>query len=148
VLREAQQFSLALDTNTECAQSLDQQFFMGVLRKDERERVWSHSFSGALQWNLCGSVATRPEIEILDLDSARDDGVIESNLVIELQGTRLHRERARSGTGLRSLVDEPNLDAESGQPEREDEAGGPGAGDQNLGRLHVSMRASLVVGVT
>ena len=104
---------------------------MSVLRKDEREGVWSQSFSDALEGNARNPVPTRPQIEFLDLDSARDDCVVKPNLVIELQRARLHGERAGSGAGLRGLVDDSHLDAELRQPEREHEAGRPGAGDQD-----------------
>src|ERR1700674_4768029 len=77
---------------------------------------------------------------MLNLDSARDDSVVNSNLVIELQRACLHGERAGRRAWFRGFVDDSDLDAELRQPEREHEAGRSGAGDKDKVVGHLRRR--------
>jgi hypothetical protein len=62
-----------------------------------------------------------------------DHFVRKTELVVEFQRPRLHRERARSAARSSGLVDDANPDPQPGQRESEHEAGGSGADDENLG---------------
>ena len=77
--------------------------------------------------------APGPEIRGAELESRVDNFVRETELAVELQRPRLHRERSRSVTRSSGLVDDANLDPQPSQPESEHEAGGSGADDENLG---------------
>ena len=61
-----------------------------------------------------------------------DHGLGEIELPVELERARLDRQRPRGRAGLGRLVDDAHLDAELGQPKRQDEAGRAGADDQNV----------------
>ena len=57
----------------------------------------------------------------------------EAELRVELERAGLHGESARVGGGVGILVDDADANAEAREPEREDEAGGARAGDEDLG---------------
>ena len=69
--------------------------------------------------------------------AALDHGVGEVELAVEFERARLNGQGARGRAGLRRLVDDAHLDAELGEPERQDETGRAGADDQNI-RIHHS----------
>jgi len=64
--------------------------------------------------------------------AALDDGLRKTHLLVELKRTRLHREGARCGSGLRRFVDQANLDAHMRQPQREHQPRGACSRNQNL----------------
>src|SRR6185436_9581734 len=101
------------------------------LRKYERERVGREVYAKVVERRRRRSVATHPHVEILDLHPCCDRGVVDPDLVIELERPRLHCESARSGPRLGGLVDDSYFDAKSRQPEREHEPGWTGPGDQD-----------------
>ena len=57
----------------------------------------------------------------------------------------MNRERARGRAGLNRLVDDTHLDAELGEPERQDETGRAGADDQNITVHDVILRLQSTV---
>src|SRR5881398_4598 len=57
----------------------------------------------------CDPGGPDPKVRHDEADPVLDHGRREVDLPVELEGTRLHRERARGGTGLRGLVDDPDL---------------------------------------
>src|SRR2546423_5993235 len=118
-LRETQELSFPLNAQAELAEFLDQQSLVSVLWKDEREGVGRQTFSCALQRDAGGAMAFHPQIQVLYLDAAGNDRVVDSNLVIELECPCLHRQRPRCCAWLRGLVDDPHFDAELSQPESE-----------------------------
>ena len=75
-----------------------------------------------------------PQLRGRDLTPARDDRVGEPDLPVELERSRLHGDRARGRPGLGGLVDDPDADPESREPERQHETGRPCAGDEHLPR--------------
>ena len=108
---------MPLDPHAELAEFLDQQSLVSVLRKDEGEGIRGQTFSNTLQRNAGGATAFHPQIQVLDLDATSDDGVVDSNLVIELERPRLYRQCPGGGAWLGRFVDDPHLDAELRQPE-------------------------------
>ena len=64
-----------------------------------------------------------------------DNGIGKVELAIKFEGARMHREGARGRPRFGSLIDDPNLDAKLCRPECEDQAGWPGANDQNVERV-------------
>ena len=78
-----------------------------------------------------------PEVRCGEHQPGFDDLIGEAELAVELQRARLQRQRARSGAGLGSLIDDAEPDAEPGEPESEDEARRAGADDEHFG-VHAS----------
>src|SRR5262249_47670121 len=58
-------------------------------------------------------------------------------LAVEFKRARVDGERTRHRAGLGSLVDDAQLHSKLGQPEREDETGGPGADNEDIAPRHV-----------
>ena len=114
----------------------DQQTLMSVLRKDQREAVGTEPLTNTLERYARGARAMHPEVEIRNLYSAGNDCVRQSHLVVELQRTRLDGEGTRCRARFRSLVDDPNRDAVSRQPQREDESGRTSSDDQDERVIH------------
>src|SRR5207237_1899904 len=75
--------------------------------------------------------------------SALDDRVCEADLSIELERSRMHNERTRCRTGLGRFIDDADANAASREPQRKDEAGRSGAGDQDIGIGHEARRSEV-----
>ena len=136
LFREAEQLRAPLHLDAGGAQSFDQQTLMSVLRKDQREAVGTEPLANALERYARGARAVHPEVEIGNLHSAGNDRVRQSDLVIELQRTRLDGEGTRCRARFGSLVDDPYGDAESRQPQREDESGRTSSDNQDERVIH------------
>ena len=80
---------------------------------------------------MVGNASQDWVLSACSLNTARNRGVIQPDLVIELERPRLNGERARSCPRLGGLVDDSYFDAESRQPEREHQPGWTGPGDQD-----------------
>src|SRR4029077_16345637 len=66
-------------------------------------------------------------------------------LAVEFEGTCLYRERARGRARLRRFVDDTHLDAEPGEPERQDEPGRAGGDAQDISVQHFILRLEAAV---
>src|SRR5215831_5516611 len=110
---------------------------MLVLRKDLQEGVGSQIRADLLERNARPGFALDPQPNGRDLVTARDNEIGKIELAIEFERARVDGERTRRRAGLGSLVDDAQLHSELGQPEREDEAGGPGADNEDIALWHV-----------
>ena len=70
-----------------------------------------------------------------------DDGVGESELTVEFEGPRLDGERARGRARRIGSVDDPDLRAELGQPQRQNETRRPRADHQDVAILQRCLRS-------
>src|SRR6516162_7587779 len=100
---------------------------MLVLGKNLQESVGRQIRADLRERNARPGFALDPEPNGWDLVTARDNEIGEVELAVEFERARVDGERTRRRTGLGSLVDDTQLHAELGQPEREDQTGGPGA---------------------
>src|SRR5215831_14886845 len=110
---------------------------MLVLRKDLQEGVGSQIRADLLERNARPGFALDPQPNGRDLVTARDNEIGKVELAVEFERARVDGERTRRRAGLGSLVDDAQLHSELGQPEREDEAGGPGADNEDIALWHV-----------
>src|SRR5215475_4402377 len=110
---------------------------MLVLRKDLQESVGCQIRTDLRERNARPGFALDPEPNGRDLVTARDNEIGEVELAVEFERARMDGERTRGGAGLRRLVDDAQLHAEVGQPEREDETSGPGADNEDIAPRHV-----------
>ena len=132
LLHKALELGLPLDRDTERLEALDQQPLVLVLRIDLQERIGGEILAHGLEGQARGPHALHPEIDGGDFVTSANDDIREIELLVELEGPCVHRERPRGRPGLGGLVDDPNLHALLGEPERQDEPRGAGADDQNV----------------
>src|SRR5262249_36417083 len=131
---EAKELDATLDDDAERTQLLDQHALVLVLSKDDRVGEGAEPDTSVAEARACHLRAPDPEVRDDKADPALHHGRRKADLLVELEGPRLHRERARGRAGLRGLVDDPDFHAQPRQPQGENEAGGSGADDQH-GRL-------------
>src|SRR5581483_5737981 len=98
-LSKTEKLGLPLDTHAQRFEPFDQKLFVLVLRKYLHERVRRQPLADAIKRDVSLSFAADPEIGCRDAMSFLHDRVGEIELPIELERTRLHRERTRRGAG-------------------------------------------------
>ena len=118
--------------DAELLQPLDQQPLVLVLREDLQEGIGGQILADGREGEPRRRFALHPQIDRGNLVAVLHHEVGEVELPVEFEGTRLNRQGARGRAGLRRLVDDAHLDAELGEPERQDEAGRSGTDDQNV----------------
>src|SRR5207302_2091951 len=119
--------------HVELLEALDQEPLMLVLRVDEPVRIWTPACAQGSELEVRDLPRSGPEVRCRKHETRFDHLAGETELAIELQRPRLHRQSARGGPGLGRLVDDANPDAEASEPQREHEAGRTGADDENFG---------------
>jgi hypothetical protein len=107
-----------------------------VLRIDQRIRKWTDAGAHVAEHQVRNVASRHPQIHPDGAASAFDDRVRESELRVELERPRLHGDGARRRPRLGQLVDDADMNAKTRQPQREDESGWAGAGDQDFGAIH------------
>jgi hypothetical protein len=101
---EVHQLRATLDVDAELGEAIDQQPLVLVLRIDEREGIRTDTHPHVAEHRPCHLHACYPQIRGADPPSTLDDLVGETDLSIELERTRLHRDRTRRRPRLRRLV--------------------------------------------
>ena len=134
LLLEADELSEALDLDPLPTKVLDQKLFVLILGEDQQVREGAQSLAYVAEVGTSCRLAAHPDVDGRELEAAVDDLVRKTDLAIELERTRVHRERARRGPRLGRLVDDPDVGAHALEPERQDQAGRAGADDENLRR--------------
>src|SRR5439155_25518787 len=134
---EIEQLSLSLDAHVQLFEPLDEEALVLVLRVDEPVWIGAPAQAQLAELDVRGLPGSGPEVRCGEHQPGFDDLIGEAELAIELQRARLQRQRARSGAGLGSLIDDAGPDAEPGEPESEDEARRAGADDEHFG-VHAS----------
>ena len=137
---KAHQLRSSLDRDAELLQPLDQQPLVLVLREDFEKGIGGQILADGLEGKPRRRFALHPQIDRGNLVAVLHHELGEVELPVEFEGTRLNRQSTRGRAGLRRLVDDAHLDAELGQPQRQDEAGRAGADDQNVAVHHVILR--------
>src|SRR6266496_1045937 len=105
---------------------------MLVLREDLQEGVGRQVRADRLERQACRRLTLDPEIHRGNPVALLDHRVGKVELAIEFERSRLNRQCARGGTGLCRFVDDAYLDSELGEPERQNEARGAPADDQDV----------------
>src|SRR5665213_2568109 len=116
--------------------ALDQQALVLVLREDEQERVGGEAQAHRLEGRPRGLPALDPQIDRRRLVAALDHFAGEVHLAIEFERPRLDRHGPRGGPRLGDPIDDANLDAQLGQPQRQHQPRRPRPDDQHLAPLH------------
>jgi hypothetical protein len=93
-LREIDELCLALDQDACVGQTIDQQPLVLVLWKDERIRVRADARAHIPEYRACDPTTRHPEVRGCDFTTARNHGVRQANLTVELERARLHGNRA------------------------------------------------------
>ena len=111
---------------------------MLVLREDFKKGVRGQVRANGLEGKARLRFAFHPEVDRWNFMAPRHDGAGQIELAVELERPRLNRQSALGGAGLRRLVHDAHLDAELGQPERQNKARGPRANNQNIATRHLA----------
>ena len=122
------------------SQVVDEEAFVLVLREDEHEGEGAEALAESPRstWRPCLPLTQR--LTASTWIAARDDFVGDAELAVELERAGVDDEGARGRARFGGFVDDADADAEPGEPEGEDEAGGAGADDQHLGGSMRSVR--------
>src|SRR5207244_6804328 len=134
---EIEQLSLSLDAHVQLFEPLDEEALVLVLWVDEPVWIGTPAHAQLAEIDVRRLPASGPEVRCGEHQPGFDDLIGEAELAVELKRARLQRQRARSGAGLGSLIDDAEPDAEPGEPESEDEARRAGADDEHFG-VHAS----------
>src|SRR6185312_16951802 len=116
------------------AQTVFEQALMCVLGIDQYVGVRADAGAHGTEGRVGDAAAGDPEIGGFDLAAGGDHGGGEVHLGVELEGAGLHAESAGVGGGGGQPVHDAHLDAEPVEPQRQHQAGGSGAGDENFAR--------------
>lgn len=135
-LVEIEQFPAPLDLNTIFGESIDQQPLVLVLRKDQNVRIRTDPSTHLAKRGASHPTPGNPQIDAGRRAAMFDDAVRDPDLPVQLQGSRLHRERPRCCRGFRRLVDDSRAHAQPGEPQPHDQAGGPGADNEDVRVAH------------
>ena len=140
---ESHELKGSLNFNAELTQTFDQQALVLVLRKNDHVGKRADAGAHIAEVHARGVTPLGPEIDGGKPQSALDDRVGEADLPVELECSRMHNERARRRAGLGNFIDDAHANAASRKPQREDKAGGSGAGDQDIGIGHEARRSDV-----
>src|SRR5439155_18772123 len=116
---------------------------MLVLWEDMQEWIRREVRADALEGQARRRFALDPQIDRRNLMAMFDHGVSKVELAVELERPRLDRQGSRGCAGLCRLVDDADFHPELSEPERQDQARGTGANDQNVAVLHFVLRPSV-----
>ncbi len=131
-LLEPDELRLALDLDAGFRKAIDQQAFVLVLRIDQRIGKRTDIRAHVAEDHARDMFAAPPEIDGGHLPAALDHRVGETDLLVQLQRSCLDGERTRRRAGLRGLVDDPDADAQSIQPQRQHQARRAGPDDEDV----------------
>jgi hypothetical protein len=101
------EFHRALHLYAHLAQALDQQAFVFVLGKNNGESKRSQSLSQILDRYAGRPGVFHPQVQSRYVMAAFHDRLSESNLLVELERSRLNRQCPRRRPGLSDFVDDP-----------------------------------------
>lgn len=135
-LVERNELHRSLDCNAEAAQTLDQQPLVLVLRKNDHVRKRADADSNSAEVDVSNLPTFSPQIDGGELESALNDSVGKTDLSIELERSRVDDERTRCRAGLGHFINDAHTNPQSREPQSKHEAGGSGAGDQDIGIGH------------
>jgi hypothetical protein len=132
VLAEVDERGLTMDLDPELAQALDQKLLVLVLREDQRVGKRTDARANLSEDRARPMPPGDPQVEREDSPSLCIDRLRKADLLIELEGARLHGERARRGAGTCGLVDDLDANAVAREEQGEHKAAGAGAGNQDI----------------
>ncbi len=131
VLLEPNELGLALHCHSRLRQARDQEPLVRVLRKDEEERERAQSLAHIVQWYACDARTCNPQVDRHIWQAGGDHCIGEADLAIELQRAGMDAQRTRRRARFCRLIDDSNAHTQTGQPERQDEARGTRADDED-----------------
>ncbi len=135
-LAETDQLHRPLDGHAGLLQPLDQQPLVLVLGEHQHMGEGADPLADVAELHPAGLLAPRPEVHRGEGQAFRLHRFGEAELAIELQGARLDRQGAGGGARLGRLVDDAHLDAQTRQPQGEDQPRGTGPDDQDFRIAH------------
>ena len=116
---------------------------MLVLGKDLQERVRRQIGANLLERDARPRVALDPKADGGNFVAVREHEIGEIELAIEFEGPRMNGEGAGRRAVPGGFVDDPHLDPELGQPERQNQTGRSSADDQNVAAHHAVLHWTL-----
>src|SRR4029077_2446881 len=125
-------------------QAFDQQPFVLVLRKDFQKGIAGEVAADTGKGHPRLRRAPHPQVDRRDPVSALEHGGGEIELLVQLEGARLHGERPRGRARLGARVDQPHRHTLAREPQGQHEPGGPGADDQYGAAGHAKLRPALL----
>ena len=137
---EGDELGAPLDPNAERREALREEQLVLVLRKDDPERIRAETAPEVTELEPSCALGPAPEVDGGEDETAAHDLRREIDTAVELEGARLHRERARRRPRRARLVDDANADPELRERDREHEPGGAGARDQDVDGVRVHHR--------
>src|SRR6266851_686245 len=129
---EVDELDPALDLHAQLLESVDQEPLVLVLRVDQAIRERAPVRAQPFEIEVGCPPASRPQIDGGEREPGFDYVVGDTELPVEFQRARLHRQRARSRSWLVGLVDDADPDAQSDEPKSEHETGRSSADDEDL----------------
>ena len=109
---------------------------MLVLRQAQHERVGAQAFADLAQRQFYQLLAALVDVHGIDLDAQPDELVGKAQLLVKLQGARMHGHGPRRLARTAVLVDDAAIDAMARQAQSKHEAGRTGADDQYGRSIH------------
>ena len=116
-LLEPHELGLPLDVHAPFNEAIYQQALVFVLRIDQRVGKWTDIRTHVSEYHVRGPLACDPQVDRGHLAAAGDDGVGKADLAVQLERARLHSERTRRRARFRSLIDDPDADAKTSEPQ-------------------------------
>ncbi len=132
ILGEADDLGLPVHLYAETLELPDQQRFVLILGQDVQVRMRGEALADAVQADGSAPPTPDEQVQAVEVPSARHGGLTQAELIVELQSPGLHSDGPRllhrPGFGVRDA----HTGTQPGEPQGEEEAGGAGAGDQDL----------------
>ncbi|MNT19518.1 hypothetical protein D3C72_1547800 [compost metagenome] len=136
VLRPQVQRHIPFHVHAGRRQFADQKAFMLVLRQAQHERVGAQTLADLAQRQFHQLLAAFVDVHGIDLDAQADQLVGKAQLLVKLQGARMHGHGPRRLARTAVLVDDAAIDAMARQAQGKHEAGRTGADDQDGRCIH------------
>ena len=130
---KSDELSVPLDRDSSVAQPLNQQPLVFVLREDERIGVRANARAHRSEHRARNPAARDPRLAAGRLRATRNSAIRQTDLTVELERAGLHGDGARRRRRRRCLVDNPDLNAQACEPQRQNQTGWAGSDNQHLG---------------
>ena len=132
-LLEIDQFRAPLDSDASCPELIDQKVLVFVLRKNQDIGIRTDVFANVAKRGAGDPPTSDPQIHAGCRPAARDNGIGNSDLPVQLERSRLYGEGAGGCRRLSKPVNDSHARPEPCQPQRQHEARRSRSDDEDVG---------------
>ena len=109
---------------------------MFILRVNKHVWIRAQAGTDVTEGDPSRFLAAHPQVYGGEFKRLPDNTFGDTDLLVQLERTRMHHQCARGGPRFGHFVDDAHAHTQSLEPKRQDKAGRSGTGDQDIGVRH------------